>query len=142
MFSYLWPVAMIVFSNTMYQICAKSTSSAIDPMASLTVTYTVSAVFSCILYFVLNRGGNLLQEYTKLNWTPFVFGLVLVGLEVGSIYAYRNGWQVSTMSIVQSAFLAIALIFVGWLLFHESLTWNKLIGVAVVLVGLVIINYK
>ena len=48
----------------------------------------------------------------------------------------------STASIVQSAFLAIILIIVGMLLYHEALTWNKAIGVLICLVGLVFINLK
>lgn len=142
MFSYVWPIALVVFSNVVYQICAKSVPDGMSPFASLTVTYTVAAVFSAVMYFALNRHENLLQEYSKLNWAPFVFGIVLVGLEVGWIYAYKAGWQVSTASIVQSAFLAVALIFVGWLLYKEALTWNKLIGVAICLVGLAFINHK
>ena len=59
-----------------------------------TVTYTVSTVFSAVIYFVLKRGGNLILEYRKLNWAPFAFGIVLVGLEAGWIYAYKAGWQV------------------------------------------------
>ena len=77
-----------------------------------------------------------------MNWAPFVLGLVIVGLEVGFIYAYKSGWTVSTASLVQGSVLALALIFVGWLLFKEEITWNKLVGVAICLVGLFFINYK
>lgn len=58
------------------------------------------------------------------------------------IYAYRAGWQVSTAQIVQSAFLASLLIFVGALLYKEAITLNKLLGVAICLLGLVLINKK
>ena len=142
MVSYIWPIALVVLSNTVYQICAKSVPGGMNPFATLTVTYVVGAIASGVLYFALGDGGNLLQEYAKLNWAPFVLGLVIVGLEVGWIYAYKAGWQVSTAAIVQSSFLAIALIFVGYLLYHEALTWNKLVGVAICLIGLIFINYK
>ena len=142
MFNYVWPIALVVFSNVIYQICAKSVPNSMNPFASLTVTYTVGAIFSVVMYYVFNRHGNLLNEYSKLNFAPFAFGIVLVGLEVGWIYAYKAGWQVSTASIVQSAFLAVALIFFGWLLYNEALTWNKIIGVAICLVGLAFINHK
>lgn len=142
MFNYVWPIGLVVFSNILYQICAKSVPEGINPFASLTVTYTVGAVISALMYFLLNKSGNLIQEYSKLNWAPFIFGIVLVGLEVGFIYAYKAGWQVSTVSIVQSSFLAVVLIFVGWLLYKEALTWNKLVGVVICLIGLVFINYK
>ena len=45
-------------------------------------------------------------------------------------------------SIVQSAILAVALIFVGLFLYKESLTWNKIVGVLICLAGLVVINLK
>ncbi|MBQ6621634.1 MAG: EamA family transporter [Mogibacterium sp.] len=142
MLAYIWPLALVVFSNTMYQICAKSVPSAMHPMASLTVTYFVSTVMCLIMYLAMSKGGNLLKEYGKLNWAPFVFGVVLVGLEVGFIYAYKAGWQVSTFSIMQSAFLAVTLLLVGVLLYHEIISWNKLVGVVFCLVGLAFINYR
>ena len=142
MFSYIWPIALVVLSNVVYQICAKSVPEGMNPFASLTVTYLVGTVASAILYIALGHNGNIIREYQKLNWAPVVLGIVIVGLEAGFIYAYKAGWQVSTASIVQSSFLAVALIFVGYLVYREALTWNKLIGVAVCLAGLVIINLK
>ena len=70
MLSYIWPIALVVFSNTVYQVCAKSMPPSINPLASLTVTYATGAVASGALYFALNRGGNLLREYNQLNWVP------------------------------------------------------------------------
>ena len=66
--------------------------------------------------------------------------LDIVPLEVGFIYAYKNGWAVSTASIVQSAFLSVALIIVGALLYHETITASKVIGILICLVGLYFIN--
>ncbi len=140
MFAYVWPIALAVLSNVLYHICAKSVPESMDPLASLTVTYLVAAAASAILYFVLNRGGNLAEEYSRLNWAPFVLGVVIIGLEIGFIYAYKAGWQVSTAAVVQSSFLAVALIFAGFLLYKEALTWNKLAGIAVCLAGIALIN--
>ena len=142
MFSYIWPIALVVLSNVVYQICAKSAPEGMNPFASLTVTYLVGAAASAVLFFVLGAEGNLVREYGKLNWAPFLLGIVIVGLEAGWIYAYKAGWQVSTGFIVQSAFLAAALLLVGYFLYHEALTWNKLLGVAICLIGLVFINLK
>ena len=113
-----------------------------NPLASLTVTYLVGAMASAVLYYGSGSRGNLLKEYGKLNWAPFILGIVIVGLEAGWIYAYKAGWQVSTGFIVQSAFLAAVLMVTGYLVYHEALTWNKIVGVAVCLIGLVFINYR
>ena len=142
MFSYIWPIALVVVSNVVYQICAKSVPEDMNPFASLTITYLVGAAASAILFLLLGHGGSLVKEYGKLNWAPFVLGIVIVGLEAGWLFAYKAGWQVSTGFIVQSAFLAVVLLFVGYFLYHEALTWNKLLGVVICLVGLAVINSK
>lgn len=142
MFNYVWPIMLVVLSNVVYQICAKSVPDNVSPFASLTVTYIVGAICSTAMYFLLDKQANLMKEISKMNCAPYVMGLVIVGLEVGFIYAYKAGWQVSTASIVQSSFLAVLLIFVGLLLYGETLTWNKVIGVLICLVGLVFINLK
>jgi len=138
--SYIWPIALVVLSNVVYQVCAKSVPRDLNPFASLTVTYIVAAAASVMLYYALNRGGHLVQEYKNLNWAPFLLGIVIVGLEVGFIYAYKAGWQVSMASVVQSSFLAVILIFVGFALFHEPITVNKAVGILICLVGLYFIN--
>ncbi len=142
MLNYIWPISIVILCNTMYQICSKSMPKDVDPLASLTVTYAVGTCFSALLYFLTNSGGNLLGEYKKLNWVPFIFGLTLVGLETGYIYAYKAGWQISKASIVQSAFVTVGLLFIGWFFYNEALTWNKLAGIAVCVAGLILLNLK
>lgn len=139
-FSMIWPIALIVLSNVFYNICSKETPSAINPFAALSITYVIGAVVSVILYFVLNRGENLLQEYRNLNWSSFVLGLAIVGLEAGSIYMYKAGWNVSSGQIVYSIILAVCLILVGVFAYHESISVTKIIGILVCMVGLFLIN--
>ncbi len=142
MFSYIWPLLLVVLSNVFYQICAKSVPGEMNPFASLTVTYLVGAVCSFAMYCLMNKNASIIKEYAKLNWAPFVLGLVIIGLEVGYIYAYKAGWPVSTAQIVQAAVLAVILIFVGKVLFKEEITWNKIVGIIVCLGGLGLINMK
>ena len=136
MFNYIWPLGLVVLSNVLYQICAKSVPEGMNPLASLTITYLIGAATSVILYYVLNKEANIITEYSKVNWAPFILGIVIVGLEVGYIYVYKAGWPVSTAQIVQAAILAVILIFVGHSLYQESITWNKIVGILVCLVGL------
>jgi len=142
MLSYIWPIALVVLSNTVYQICAKSVPEGMNPFASLTVTYLVSAVISAVLYYALNRNANLLREIRMINWASIVLGVVIIGLEVGFIYAFRAGWQIGTAQIISSAMVAVLLLFVGWLMYHEAMTWNKVLGIAVCVAGLVLINLR
>ena len=108
---------------------------------SLCITYLVGAAASCAMYFLTHRDmGDLMREYTHLSWTPFVLGLAVVGLEVGNLYIYRVGWSLNTGYVVQSILLSILLIFVGFFLYHEAITWTKLAGMAFCTVGIFFIN--
>lgn len=138
--SMIWPIALIVLSNVFYNVCSKETPAAINPLASLTVTYLIGAVFSAVLYFALNRGGSLIAEYRNLTWSSFVLGLAIVGLEAGSIYMYKAGWNISSGQLVYSSILAICLILIGVIAYHESISTTKIIGILVCMFGLFLIN--
>lgn len=73
--SYIWPIALVVISNIIYQICAKSVPKDMDTMASMTITYLVSACCSAIMYFLINKNGNLIHEYDKMNIAPVLLGV-------------------------------------------------------------------
>lgn len=137
---FIWPIALVVVANVVYQICAKSVPKNMDTMASMVITYLVGALCSAIMFFIMNRDASLLQEFSKSNSAPVWLGVSVVGLEVGFIYAYKIGWAVSTASIVQSTFLSLALLVVGAVLYNEAITMNKIIGISICLVGLYFIS--
>lgn len=134
------PILIVVISNTLYHICAKSVPEGLNTFASLTVTYLIAAVLSLAFFFVTQRNGNLLAEYRQLNWASFALGLAIIGLEAGFIMMYKVGWNISVGQLIASALLAIVLIFVGYLAYHEAITPTKLIGAAICLVGLYLLN--
>ena len=135
-----WPIALIVFSNVFYNICSKQTPEGIHPLAALTVTYLVSAIGSGILFYILTPGGRLLGEYKSLNWTTFVLGLAVIGLEAGSMYMYKAGWNINAGHLVHSTILAVLLVFVGYWLYHETISAQKVAGIILCLAGLYLIN--
>ena len=140
MIDYIWPIALVIACNTLYQICSKGVAAEVHPLASVAMTYIVGAAAAAAMYFVLTKGGNILKEFAQLNWASYALGIVVIGLEVGFIFAYRAGWPVSTASTVQGAGLAICVLIVGALLYREPVSASKLIGVALCLGGLFFIN--
>lgn len=134
------PILIAVLSNTLYNICTKSTPQNLNPFASLSVTYLVGALASVIMYFTTTKEPNLIAEYGKLNWSSFILGLAVVGLETGFILMYRVGWKVSTGQVVSSIALSVVLVFVGYLFYNESITFNKIAGIIVCMLGLYMIN--
>ena len=141
----LWPIVLVLGSNIIYHISAKEIPSDIDAFASLTVTYAVACVMTLICFFAFKKisgSKSFAEECRKSNWAPFALGIVIVGLEFGWIMAYKAGWQVSMGYIIVTSIVSTALLFVGYLLYKEKITRNKVIGLALCLVGLVIINLQ
>ena len=106
----------------------------------MAVTYVVGAIVSIALYLTIGNGESLSTQLSGLNWAPFVLGLAVVGLEVGAIFMYKVGWEVSVGNIVQAIFVAIALLIVGVLIYKEALTVSKVTGIMACLVGIYLLN--
>lgn len=144
MFAYVWPIALIIISGIIYQISAKEVPSAMDGFSSLTICYGIATLVTLVLFFITAGTGisGLLAEYAKINWAVVVLGITAVGLEVGYVFAYKSGWEVSLVYVMQASILAGLLLVVGYFLYSEGLTWNKVVGVGICLVGLILLNRK
>ena len=80
--NYIWLLLIIVFSNTLYQICAKGIPEQMNTYASMTITYAVATLFSALAFFDTTKSGNILKELFHTNWATIVLGVAicLVGL--------------------------------------------------------------
>lgn len=137
---YAFSIFLIVMSNVLYNIVTKLTPTKVNPFASLFVTYLVAAVVTLIAYQINKSDRTFLQSLKDLNWSSYVLGFVIVGLESGYIVAYRAGWNISIGSLVANISLAILLIPVGLFFFKEDFSVNKVIGVTLCVIGLIVIN--
>lgn len=140
MWKMLWPILIVVISNTVYNICQKSLPSEANPWGALMVTYFVAGIVSAVLFVIGVGPTHVVEEIRKLNWTSLVLGAAILGLEVGYVFLYRAGWKVSAGSIICNIALAIALVFVGILLYKEHVSIRQIIGIAVCCAGIFLIT--
>ena len=138
MWNMIWPMALVVVSNSLYHVVAKETPAGANAFLSLTVTYLTAAAVSAVMF--LAGGSGLLPELKRLNWTAPVMGAVIIGLELGYILIYRAGWKVSLGSLAANLCLACVLLAVGVLVYREAVTLRQLAGMAVCAVGLVLVT--
>ncbi len=94
------------------------------------------------IYLSQPERGPLLAGLKELNWASYALGVAIVGLEVGFMLAYRAGWNISLAGLISSTTVSLLLIPVGLLAFRESLSAVNALGIAMCLVGLVLVNYK
>ena len=140
MWQMLWPVLIVIGANTLYHTCAKSTPGDISPFASLALPYLIAGVVSLVMFFLTSGQKNILQEMSKANWATIALSASIVFLEFGYICVYRAGWQVSVASLVCNIAVACILLFVGILLYKETITMRQLAGIAVCAAGLFLIG--
>ena len=140
MWQMLWPVLIVIGANTLYHTCAKSTPGDISPFTSLALTYLIAGVVSLVMFFLTSGQKNILQEMSKANWATIALSASIVFLEFGYICVYRAGWQVSVASLVCNIAVACILLFVGILLYKETITMRQLAGIAVCAAGLFLIG--
>ena len=140
MFARAWPIALAVFSEVFYQIASKSTPPAVNVFASLTLTYLIGAAVTLLAFFISSGSVNLFAALKNADWTALLLGIAIVGLEGGSIFMYKAGWAVNTGYVVKAIITAVALIFVGGLIYKETITLSKIAGIALCMAGLFLIN--
>lgn len=140
MWNLIWPILIVILSNTVYNVCMKSMPSDVNPFGALMVVYFIATLISAVIFIFMVGPSNVGEEISKINWTSVILALAIVGLEVGYVFVYRAGWTVSTASVVANIGLACVLLFVGYFLYQENVSINQIIGVIVCMFGLILIN--
>jgi drug/metabolite transporter (DMT)-like permease len=135
----VWPILIVVAANTFYSISAKSTPTNINLFASLSVTYLIAMIFSVVMYFITSEKKNVFLELSNANWTTYVLGVVIVGLEFGFLCVYRAGWKISTANLYVGITLACVLLIVGFLFYKEAISLRQILGMGACAVGLILI---
>ncbi len=140
MWKLIWPILVVILSNTFYNVCMKSMPSDVNPFGALMVTYLVATIISAIIFLYMVGPSNVVGEISKINWVSVILALAIVGLEVGYVFVYRAGWTISTASVVANIGLACVLIVLGYFLYRENVSINQIVGIVVCMFGLVLIN--
>lgn len=129
-------------SMVFYHVVLKMTPKDINPFMSLFIAYAIAGTICLIAFLVFRNQNSLSSEFSKLNWTTFVLGIFLVGIELGLLFLYRNGSNISTTSLTLSSMMTIVLLIVGTLFFSEVITLKSIIGLVICVIGLWLIQSK
>jgi uncharacterized membrane protein len=125
-----------------YHLVLKLTPAGVNPLLSLLVTYTlVTVLFGAVL---LAAPGEFAwrQEIRQLNWTALALAVAIVGLDLGFLFLYRSGFEVSLGALVTQSAAAMLLLVVGVVAFREKLNLENALGIVLCLVGLWLVNRR
>lgn len=141
---YYLTITLTIVASILYHLFLKLTPVGVNPMVSLAITYFTACVVTLAIYpfYPVDKVVPFFDNFRELNWVSYALGLAIVGLEVGTLVAYRVGWNISLFNIVASTTVSVLLIPIGLMVFKESLATTTILGLIFCLIGLVLINYK
>lgn len=136
----LW-IALTVLSNVLYHVFQKFTPTNVNPVLALLVTYLVAALLCALLLPLFPLEADFGTSLRQLNWASFALGGAVLGLELGFLLAYREGWKISLAAIISNVAVGIVLLPIGLWFFREHLSPINLLGIGLCLVGLIMVTY-
>jgi drug/metabolite transporter (DMT)-like permease len=139
MFLFFLPILIVVASQVLYDVSAKSINEDLNAYAGITVIYVGLAIFYFIVFAVFNPEASIAAEWARVNWAVATFALGSIGLESGYIFLYRAGWNISLGGMVCNILLAVCMLGVGYLFFNETISLRQGLGVALCIVGTIIV---
>ena len=135
-------LALAIACTVGYHLVLKLTPAGVNPLLSLLVTYAlVTALFGVIL-LVTPGGFEWKQEVRQINWTALALAVVIVGLDLGFLFLYRSGFEVSLGALVTQTAAAMLLVGIGVLVFREKLDLSHGVGIVLCLAGLWLVNRR
>jgi drug/metabolite transporter (DMT)-like permease len=139
---YVAAIALTILANLGYHLLQRSIRPDLSPLISLIATYG-TALLVCLIALPVFRGEEPLgQQLAKLGWPSVTLGLAIIALELGFLLAYRAGWDLSVAALYSNAAVALLLLPVGVLAFHEGMDARKVAGLVCAFVGLILLSSK
>lgn len=138
-------IGMVILANLTYHLFQKSISQSIHPLFSLMITYVVALVVTGVLYVTtqpIDFRQGVQKDWAQANWASFALGISIILLEAGFLFAYRAGWKLSIAGLFANVAVGLLLLPIGLILFREELSLLNRVGVALALVGLIMMGIK
>ncbi len=135
------PIAVAVAANVLYHIASKSIPAEQNAFMGLVVNYAVALLASVIL-FCLTPHEKILVEAARSNWACVLMGLSITAVEAAFVMIYRAGEELSTASLIVSILIALAMLIVGGVFYHEQISAQKILGAALCIAGVIMLSLR
>lgn len=135
-------LAVAVLCTVGYHLVLKVTPAGVNPLLSLLVTYALVTLLFGVILVATPGGFEWRHELRQVNWTAVALAAVIVGLDLGFLFLYRTGFEVSLGALVTQSAAAMMLLAIGVAVFREKLTAANLVGLVLCLAGLWLVNRR
>ncbi|MBU3177568.1 EamA family transporter [Clostridium estertheticum] len=139
---YYTSIIITIVATATYMLSQKSINESMNPFVSLIVTYGVAIIASILGLILIPMDSNVTSSIKHLTWASFAVGISAFGLELGYLYVYRSGWNVSIAPILISVISTILLVILSIIIYKTRITFTNCLGILLSIIGLILINKK
>lgn len=129
-------LALAIGATVGYHLVLKVTPAGANAFLSLTVTYALVTVMLAAGYVLTPSVAPLRASLRDLNWAAVALAIAIVGLDLGFLFLYRSGFDLSLGQLVTQSVAALVLLLLGVALFREHLSLLNAAGIALCVAGL------
>lgn len=138
----LYAATIAIVATFFYQILQSSIPSTVNPVVSLTITYTTALILSLAVLFLFPGKIDLIGSFKQLNWASFGLGFAVIGVEIGYLLAYRQGWSLSEGFTTTTALAIIMISLFEVIVLKKGISVQNSVGIFFCALGLVFVNVK
>ncbi len=135
-------LSVAILCTVGYHLVLKVTPSGVNPLLSLMLTYALVTVGFGVILLASPGGLEWRHELRQVNWTALALALAIVGLDLGFLFLYRSGFEVSLGALVTQSAAATVLLAIGVVAFREKLSGANVVGLVLCLVGLWLVHRR
>ena len=135
-------LSLAITATVAYHLVLKLTPAGANPFLTLMLTYAVVTLAFGVGLALGPGPFEWRQELRALNWTALALAATIVALDLGFLFLYRSGYDVSLGALVTQSTAALLLLVIGVLVFRERLSVANGLGLMLCLAGLWLVNRR
>jgi len=140
---YALSMTILIASQVLYQVAQKKLPTGTQPFLLLAVVYAMATIACTGLAFIGPKSMTAAELKPLLfSWPIWLLAATVIGIEIGYLWAYRQGWSVALAFSVASTSTVVLLAIVGLFLFRESLNIWQVVGLGLALTGTWLVVYN
>ena len=134
------PLLLTISGGLLYHVGIKSVSTSANPFLALFVPAAVLTVVYAVCALTISVDGASATAARGSGWGILAVGVGAVLIELGFLWAYRQGWELSRAALTTTVSVTLLLAASGLILFREQLSLRYVLGVVCCIAGLVLIT--
>lgn len=135
-------LSIAALGNITYHLGQKTISPTANPMVLLMAVYGVAFVLSALAvpFFQATTGGSWTAQV--LSWPVLALGAGVVLIEIGFLLAYRSGDILQWSGVAVNGASALLLVPIALVVFRESFSLMRALGILLTLAGLALLTRR